>query len=493
RAVAMLHSFWYEAAEKSFRAVADADPGCAMAYWGVAMSLYHPIWPDRPPLDKGLAAVEKAKAIGAKTDREKAYIGAITEYYAGAGGPDYKARAQTYEKAMERVYRAFPQDREAAAFYAVALLWTLSYAPADQTNPRKAAAVLDKIADEMPRHPGVLHYYIHAYDSPQLAPLALKAAQSYAKVAPAVPHALHMPSHIFTRLGLWQDSIDSNIASAAAARDYAKKSGMPGAWDQELHALDYLAYAYLQRGDDAKAREVLVRIAEVRSSEPASMVAAYALSAISVRYAVEAHRWEEAARLEPMPAAFPWDRFPIGQAMLRLGRALGLARTGDRAGARKEVDALQSLHDAMPEAGGYNWKEQVEILRREAAGWLAQAEGNPQEAEKLLRSAAQLEDSTEKNAVTPGPITPAREMLGELLLDQKNPGGALIEYEAALRLTPNRFNGLSGAARAAELAGNRVKAKEYYAKLVSVADGGSKRPELAAARTFLARNETAAK
>jgi tetratricopeptide (TPR) repeat protein len=488
RAAAMLHSFWYEESEKTFRQVAAADPQCAMAWWGVAMTQYHPIWypPTPAELAKGREAVAKAKSIGGATEREKAYIAAIAVFYDASETLDHKTRATAYEKAMEEVSRRFPDDREASAFYAVALLWTLSVDPNDETNPKKAAAILDRIGGEMPRHPGVLHYYIHAYDTPKLAPLALKAARQYAEVAPSVPHALHMPSHIFTRLGLWTDSIESNRASAKSARDYEKRAAMDAAWDQELHALDYMMYAYLQRGDDASAKAVLDRMREVQRAEPVNLSAAYALSAVPVRYVVEGRRWPEAAALELSPAGFPWKKFAIAEGMARYARAMGAIRTGRPAAARAEIEGLQALRDGLKGAQqAFDWGIPVEVLRLEAAGWLAQSEGKTDEALKLLRQAADLEDSTEKHAVTPGSIVPAREQLADLLRESKRPEEALREYEASLRLAPGRFNGLAGAAKAALAAGSAKLARGYYELLVALSDSSSKRPELSEAKTFL--------
>ncbi len=488
RAAAMLHSFWYEESEKAFLDVANADPRCGMAWWGVAMSQYHPIWypPSPAELGKGRDAVAKARAAGAPTDREKAYIEAIGVFYDGSDATPHKTRAAAYEKAMGEVSRRNPQDLEAAAFHAVALLWTLAVDPNDETNPKQAAAILDRIAGKMPGHPGVLHYYIHAYDTPKLAPLALDAARTYARVAPAVPHALHMPSHIFTRLGLWPDAIDSNRASASTARDYEKKMAMAAAWDQELHALDYLEYAYLQRGDDAGAKAVLDRAREVRQAEPASLSAAFALVAIPARWCVEGRRWPEAAAFVPSPAGFPWEKFPIADAMTRYTRAMGAIRTGNTAAASAEIARLQAIRERLTGAAqAYDWSVSVEILRLEVSGWHARSQGRNDEALALLREAAAREDATDKHAVSPGWIVPAREQLAELLLELGRPGDALKEYESALRITPNRFNALAGAGDAARASGDASAAKRYYASLLEVAAPSSKRPEIAVARAFV--------
>jgi tetratricopeptide (TPR) repeat protein len=496
RAVAMLHSFWYEESEKAFREVAAADPRCGMAWWGVAMTQYHPIWypPTPAELAAGRDAVAKARAIGAPTGREKAYIEAIGVFYDGSEGTPHKTRAAAYEKAMGQVAAGNPDDLEAAAFHAVALLWTLSVSPNDETNPRQAAAILDRIAGKMPSHPGVLHYYIHAYDTPKLAPMALDAARAYAKVAPAVPHALHMPSHIFTRLGLWPDAIESNRASARTARDYETQAGMAGAWDQELHALDYLEYAYLQRGDDESARAVLDRTREVQSVEPVGLSAAYALSAVPVRWCVEGRRWTEAATLKPSPADFPWEKFPIAEAMTAWARARGSIHTGERAAAAAEIARLQAIRDRLAGAAqAYDWSVPVEILRLEASGWLALSDGKKEEAISRLREAASREDATDKHAVSPGWIVPAREQLAEALLEIGRPGDALKEYETAIAVAPNRFNALAGAAVAAKAAGNTAAATKYSARLIEIASPSSKRPELVAARAFMTERTAAGK
>lgn len=490
RAVAILHSFWYEEAGKAFAAVTEKDPDCAMGYWGIAMSLYHPLWEptDAASLKKGWAAVEKATALGGKTEREKDYIGAIEAFYKDSAKLDHHTRALAYEKAMGRVYRRYPADREAAVFYSLSLVATAP--PTDKTlaNQKQAGEILEKVFAEQPDHPGVAHYIIHAYDYPPLAHLALAAARRYATIAPSVPHALHMPSHIFTRLGLWREAIESNQASAAAAKRYAAETRMAGAWDQQLHAMDYIEYAYLQSGQDREAKRVLDELNEIRKVEPESLASAYSLAAIRARYALERRCWSEAASLTLEPGTFPWSRYRGAEANIYFARALGAARSGDAASARKEVEKLRSLHDALMEAKQSYWADEVERQRRAAAAWLARAEGKNEEALKLMRSAADLEDSTEKHPVTPGPVVPARELLGDLLLELGEPAQALREYETALQASPNRLNGLYGAARAAELAGDPEKARTFYAKLLAVceqADG--ERPELREARSFLAK------
>lgn len=490
RAVAMLHSFWYEEAVKAFTTVTQTDASCAMGYWGVAMSIYYPLWypPSEVTLKKGWAAVEKAKAAGGKTPRERDYIGAIEAFYKDSDKLDHRTRTLAYERAMEQIYLRYPQDREAAVFYALALDATA--APTDKMygNPLKAAAILEKVFAEQPSHPGVAHYLIHSYDYPTLASRALPAARSYAKIAPSVPHALHMPSHIFTRLGLWQESIDSNRASEAAGKDYVAKTGGEGVWDQTLHAMDYLAYASLQVAQDQGAKRILEELVTFRKAEPESLPAAYATAAIPARYALERRSWAEAAGLTTPPMAFPWSRYPWGEAIISFARALGAARSGDITSTRKEVDKLQSFRDALTQAKNTYWADQVEVQRRAAAGMLARAEGRNQEALDMLRSAADLEGSTEKHPVTPAPIVPARELLGELLIELNQPGPGLREFETSLTAEPNRFRSLFGAARAAELSGDVAKAKAFYGKLVTLCDrADTERPELRQAKAFLAK------
>jgi hypothetical protein len=478
RAVALLHSFWYKAAVKAFTAVTEADPGCAMGYWGIAMSHWYPLWAPPTPaaLQRGWAAVEKAKAIGGKTDRERGYIAAIEAFYKDADRLDHRTRALAYEAAMERMYQRYPDDREAAVFYALALNATTL--PTDKTyaKPLKAGEILEKIFAEQPDHPGVAHYLIHSYDYPPLGQRGLHPARRYAKIAPSAPHALHMPSHIFIRLGLWQENIDSNADSAAAAKADGDLNG-------QLHALDYMAYGYLQLAQERKARGVVDVAGALVTGEGETFATAYAQAAIPARAAVEYRRWSEAASLAVRPTRF---RYPEGLSLF--ARAIGAARSGNVAAARAEVEKLQALREGLVQAKQAYWADQVEVQRRAAAGWLARAEGKNEEAVALLRSAADLEDSTEKHPVTPGPILPAREQLGDLLLELGHARAALEAYEASLRREPNRFNGMYGAARAAELSGEAAQAKSLYASLVALgANADGERPELQQAKAFLAK------
>jgi hypothetical protein len=410
RGAALLHSFQYEDAEKAFSDAAAADPSCAMAHWGIAMSLYHPVWaaanpvaaPTPADLKKGAAAVETARSLAAKTEREKDYIAAIAAFYANADTLDHRARAIAFEKAMGELAAKYPKDQEAATFHAVALLGTAF--PGDKTyaTEKKAAAILNAILPQAPKHPGVAHYLIHSFDYPPLADLALPAARSYAKIAPSSPHALHMPSHIFTRLALWDESIASNQASRDAARARMARLN-PGATSfEDLHAQDYLAYAYLQGGRDAKAKAVLDEVKAAKKFDQEQFAAAYALAAVPARYALERRQWKEAAALAVEPAAFPWAKFPYAEAITWFARAVGSARSGDAAAARTDLEKVAAIQKTLADAKNGYWAGQVEIQRLAAAAWLARAEKKDEEALALARQAADLEEKTEKHPVTPG-------------------------------------------------------------------------------------------
>lgn len=499
RAVAWLHSFEYEEAEKAFSEVTVTDPRCGMGYWGIAMSNYHPLWAPPTPaqLQKASSAVENAKRVGARTERERDYIAAIEAFYGDSDKLDHRTRAFAYSKAMEQLYLHNPSDLEAGVFYSLTLIATgMMASDKSYTNEKKAAQILNRVLAREPQHPGVTHYLIHSYDYPALANLALPAARSYAKIAPASAHARHMPSHIFTRLGFWQEAIKSNLGAKAAARDFAVRNRMSGVWDEQFHAMDYLAYAYLQGAQDKQARGLLDELNNIQRAEPESFKVAYAFAAIPARYALERRRWDEAAKLTLLPGslgAFPWQRFRWAEAHTHFARAIGAARTGDKASAREEVEKLTAIQQALVEVkGDYDWAKQVEIERQVASAWLAHAEGKHEEALRLMRAAAELDDATEKHPVTPGAILPAREQLGELLLELKQPIAALQEFETSLRSSPNRFNGLYGAARAArlasdqsKLAADQKKAKTYYEKLLALTrEADTVRPEIAEAKAF---------
>ena len=467
RAVALLHSFWYDEAEKAFGEVAAADPSCAMAQWGVAMSLYHPIWAAPTPAEvtRGQEAVAKARAAGAPTERERDYIAAVEAFFRDAQTVNHGLRAVAYEKAMERLSQRYPDDREAAIFYSLALLGTAS--PADKTyaNQKKAGAILNRVLPAQPDHPGVAHYLIHSFDYPELAGLALPAARSYSKIAESSPHALHMPSHIFVRLGLWDDSIRANRDSAAAARAHVEKTQPGAASFDELHAVDYLTYSYLQRGRDAEARAMVERVRQVERLDNQNFAAAYALAAVPARYALERGRWAEAAALEVAPASFPWAKFPYAEAITHFARAVGAARSGDVGRARQALERLEALREAAVDAKIGYWPDQIEIQRRAAAGWLARAEGRNDDAQRLLKEAVDLEAATDKHPVTPGAVAPARELYADLLMELGRPAEALAEYEASLKIAPKRRYAIAGASKAADAAGQGEKARALKASL----------------------------
>jgi tetratricopeptide (TPR) repeat protein len=460
-AVAWLHSFEYEEAEKAFTEVAATDPQCGMAYWGIAMSNYHPLWvpPTPAELKKGWNAVEKAKAAGQKTQREQDYIAAIELFYKDHDKLDHRARAFAYSDAMKQLHTRNPTDREAGVFYALTLIATGMMSPGKTYEREKQAAqILNDVLAREPQHPGVSHYLIHSYDYPALAQLALPAARSYAKIAPASAHAQHMPSHIFTRLGLWPEAIRSNL--------------------------------------DAHAAGVLDELRNIQKVEPQTFKVAYAYTAIPARYVLERRQWSEAAKLtlpEEEWKDFPWQRFPWATAHIHFARAIGAARSGDIATARTAVDKLEAIRQALSEVKGeYDWAKQVDIQRMIALAWLQHAEGKDEEALRQLRAAADLDDATDKHPVTPGSIFPAREQLGGLLLELKQPAEALKEFEASFRNTPERFNGLYGAARAAKMAGDQKAAKAYYTKLLALArEADTTRSEIEEARAFAGNGKPA--
>ena len=487
RAVALLHSFGYEEARRSFEIVAAKDPGCGMAYWGIAMTYYHPIWvaPNPAELAAGRAAAEKAAELGGKTERERAYIDAVGAFYRDSQTLPHAARAAAYEQSIEAVSRRFPDDHEAMIFYA--LLLCASSSDPTFARQKKGAAILNGLLPVEPQHPGITHYMIHAFDYPPLASEALPAARAYAKIAPSSPHALHMPSHIFTRLGLWRESIASNIASADAARRLAAKRHPGAAAFDAMHALDYLEYAYLQIGDDAHARRVLDEAIAATKFDEAQFAAGYALVAIPARWTLERRDWKGAARLRLPMAELPWERYSYAPATTYFAQAVGAARSGQPDRARAALGKLQEVQVALAKAPppGYDWASAVEAMRLAAAAWVAYGEGSKDEAILLARAGADLEDKTGKHPVTPGAVLPARELLGDMLLAEGRAADALVEYEGSLREAPARFNSLVGAARAAELSKNSERSHQYWRELLAQAVADSTRPELAEARRAL--------
>jgi tetratricopeptide (TPR) repeat protein len=476
RGVALLHSFWYEEAEKEFVDIAQDDPHCAMAHWGVAMSLWHQLWnePDAKVIARGLNEAKRAHKLKS-TPREQAYIAAITAFYSHSNKLKHAARAKAYSEAMKKVYESYPDDHEAATFYALSLL------ASDETmeHRKEAAAILEKLFVIEPDHPGVPHYLIHAYDTPQLAELGIPAARRYAQIAPAAPHALHMPSHIFARVGLWQDDINSNLASVAATRKTAAM-GMGGEGHQ-FHAMDFLVYAYLQSGREEEAAKI---IEEVKAMPPIKNmygmdfdVRLSSQARFEASYVLELHDWKQAASLTPV------SNDPDYRSETYIARAIGAARSGDIDGAQKDIEEVKSISKSMMDK---KRKDDADFLDREVAApeaWIAHAQGKDDEAIKLLKPLA----DKEKEGFSSTGYLPAHEMLADLLLEAKRPQEALVEYQTDLKLNPNRFNGLYGAARAAEEAGKQSDAEEYYALLVKTCEGGSStRPELSRAKQLVA-------
>src|SRR6266849_1571778 len=473
------HSFWYRQAKEIFEDVAKADPECGMAFWGIALTLLsnpHGA-PPASNLPLGLAAIQKAKAVGAKTQRERDYIDALAVMYVDYDKIDHRSRVQAYLKAMEALAGRYPEDDEAQIAYAITLNVAASPADKSYANQLKGAAILEPIFKRQPQHPGVAHYLIHLYDYPPIAEKGLDAAMRYAKIAPAAPHAQHMPSHIFTRVGYWKESIAANQASVRAAK--ADKA----ATDQ-LHGQDYMVYAYLQLAQDNNARAVIDEMAQSTSFSPDVQGAPFALAASPARYMVERGDWKGAAQLEVRPT-----KFAQVMAMTHFARALGAARAGQPEAAKADLAKLAELRDRLREAKDAYWSEQVDIQWQVATAWVLYAEGKFDDALKTMRAAADAEDKTEKHPVTPGVPEPARELYGIMLLDRGMAADALAAFEATIKKEPNRLNATLGAAKAAEKLGDKAKATANYQKLATLASAAdTDRPDLAAAREFLARN-----
>ena len=472
------HSFWYRASQKTFEEALKADPECAIAYWGIALSL---LWnphsaPAAKNLAEGSAALAKGTSIGAKTERERDYLAALGAMYADYDKVDHRTRLLAYAKAMERLAARYPNDDEAQIHYALAL--NTSAPPDDKTyaSQLKGAAILEVIAKRQPQHPGVAHYLIHLYDYPPIADKGIEAARRYAKIAPAAPHALHMPSHIFTRVGYWQESIDSNIASGRAAKE-------AGDFHEELHAMDYLVYAYLQLGQDKKAKDIIDEMNTTTGFTESALPGPYGRAASPARYAMERGDWKAAAALDVRPSPLPQV-----QAITYFARAVGAARSGDPTAAKADIAKLAELQDKLSKAKDAYWAGQVDVQRQIATAWVLYAEGKRDEALSAMSAAADAEDKTEKHPVTPGVPKPARELYGEMLLESGMAREALAAFEATLKKEPNRLGATVDAARAAEKAGDSAKAREYYEKVVAIAGGADKtRTDVNAARAFLAK------
>lgn len=475
KGVALLHSFWYEEAEKTFLDVEKQDPKCAMAHWGVAISLWHQLW-DQPKADTIKRASEELKKTNkpkAATPRERDYIAAIKTFYSNSKKSDHEARARAYSAATEKVYQRYPDDHEAAAFYALSLLASEPDNDTSFANRKKAGAILEKLFAIEPSHPGIAHYLIHTYDKPQLAELGLPAARRYAQIAPDSPHAVHMPSHIFARVGDWPDSIQSNLASIAATR-HAAAMHMGGEAHQ-FHAMDFLIYAYLQSGRETDAAKEIDEVKAMPAMEMSGRdMRAFALSKFPAMYALEMRRWSDAANLAVIDDAEPSDR-----AYTWWAKAIGAARSGDQAEARKDLAELEAIHKDYAARNKKYDAEWVDKVQQEASAWVLYGDGKDDEATTTLRKIADHEDAIGAEQTS----MPAREMLADLLLEMHRPDQAFAEYQQDLKFNPKRFDGLYGAAHAAETAGQGSEATEYYALLVKSCEGSnSARPELAKAK-----------
>jgi tetratricopeptide (TPR) repeat protein len=479
RAVALLHSFSWQEGEKAFRQVLQEDPNCAIASWGIASILIgntFGVGPTPEEAQNAKEAIARGREIGPKTERERYYIEAIAEYYDSFSSRSHGARMKRLADAFEIVAKRFSEDDEAQIFYAIYL--TATQQPSDKTYAAalKSAQILETQFIKHPDHPGVAHYLIHSYDYPPIADKGLPAAKRYAEIAPSAPHALHMPSHIFTRVGAWEDSVATNRRSAAAS----KAANEPGSG---LHAMDYLVYAYMQLARDKEASRI-VEEAQRITNLGTPQGGPYAFAAIPARYAVERGAWKDAMQVQPRSS-----RFPYTEAMTYFARALGAARSGDAVAAEKDAQELARIVNALKNTNNDYWATEVEVERLSAAAWTAYAKGSREEALSLMRSAADMEDKSEKSAVTPGRILPARELLGEMLLEMKRPAEALQEFQVSEKHDPNRFRGLFGAARAAKESGDMAKAKTYYEKLMSLAhNADTERPEINEAKIFLTKN-----
>lgn len=490
RAVALLHHMTYRQAQAAFQQVAKTDPRCAMAHWGIAMTLFQPLWPTRPgiaELRAGWDAVQKAKALEPPTERERLYVDTAEAFFREPDSSDYWQRIRRWERAMERVHMVLPQDPDAAAFYALA---HLAAAPAGELaleNSQRAADLLLSVYDRNPDHPGAMHYLVHANDAPGRERESLEIIRKYEKIAPRNPHALHMPTHIYTRLGDWDAVIRGNLRAAEAALEHPAGDHDEFVWDEFPHAIEYLIYAYLQQGADDEAAAQLRRLQGTARLQP-TFKTAFHLASTRARYALERHAWNEAAIVVPrQPPGLDWDRFAWPEAVAWFARGLGAAREGGVDEARRAADRLEELESAAGQAGEELFARQIRILHLEVSAWLAHMEQETKSGIALMREAAKLEESTPKHAVTPAPTLPAHELLGDLLLEQNRAAEALAAYQHSLKLYPRRFNSLLGAARAARASVHDSVARSYYGELLEVAAGGTRRSALEEAQGFVAQ------
>lgn len=490
RAMALLHHMTYPQARAAFERVAAVDPRCAMAHWGIAMTLFQPLWPTRPGLQarqRGWQAVQKAKALRPATGREQRFIAAAEAFFRDPASPDYWLRIRRWEQAAERVYASSPDDPEAALFYALAHLATTPANTVSRVHADRAAAILLAVYERYPDHPGTMHYLVHANDVPGRERESLEITRRYEAIAPRNPHALHMPTHIYTRLGDWTGAIRGNLRAAEAALEHPAGERGELVWDEFAHAIEYLVYAHLQQGADAAAAAQVKRLRETARLEP-TFKTAFHLSSTQARYALEQRAWRDAASLVPREnASLDWDSFTWPEAITWFARGLGAARLGDITGAEAAVERLAKLESATRSAGEALFTRNIRVLRLELGAWLAQAQRRSDASLALMREAAELETSTPKHAVTPGPTLPAHEQLGDLLMELDRSAEALAAYRRALALHPRRFNALLGGARAARALGDELVARGFYRELLEVADGGTRQPALTEARRYVTR------
>ena len=490
-AVALLHSFQYAEAEKSFVKVIDADPNCPMAYWGVAMSIYHAAW--FPPTEKDLIKGSQVLAIAKQLsmdEKQRDYINAIDAFYTDWQKLDHKTRAKRFEEGMEKIYLKYPEDIEAAIFYTLALYTTRDRVGKEYENEQKAGEILEELFVSNPNHPGIAHYIIHNYDNPVLAQKGLETARRYAKIAPSSSHAQHMPSHIFTRLGIWEESIQSNVQSAESARCYTQAMGINEGYYEELHAIDYLVYAYLQKGDNAKAEEQYELIKKIRSFYPTTITAViYPIAAIPSRLALENKNWQSAVNLELQEMDLDWEQFPWQKAIHHFAKALGAAHTKDFSLVEKEIGILSKLHQkliAENDRSKFIQVKQVEIQIKTAQAWMDFTKGNEDKGLAFMKEAVAMERKTSLHPVTPGDVLPAIELLGDMLLEMNRPKEALAAYKENLNKHPERFNGVYGAAIAAKQSGDSEIAMQYFSQLIELTKNSkSDRPEIQEAIKFI--------
>ena len=490
-AVALLHHMTYPQAREAFQQVSSIDPRCAMAHWGFAMTLFQPLWPTRPSpdaLQRGWDAVQKAKALEPQTELERLFVAAGEAFFLQPASTDYWLRIRRWEQAMEKVYASSADDPEAAAFFALAHLAIARSDTISRANADRAAEILLRVYEKNPEHPGAMHYLVHANDVPTRERESLEITRKYDAIAPRNPHALHMPTHIYTRLGDWKGVVRGNLLAAQAALEHPAGERGEFVWDEFPHAIEYLVYAYLQSGADDSAAGELRRLHTTPKLEP-TFKTAFHLASTRARYALERQAWSEAAAIIPRePVTLAWDRFAWPEAIAQFARGLGAAHLGNLNESRAIADHLAALEDGMNKAGEALFARNIRMLRLELTAWLAHAEGKKDSSIVLMRAAASLEASTPKHAVTPGPTLPAEELLGDLLMEQKQPREALAAYRRSLALYPRRFNSLLGAARAARGSDDASLARGFYRELLEVAAGGSRQPALTEARNYLAEH-----